>query len=319
LLTNNLLRKVLLEPAAYCDTLIAASGYVSGPMALRHVFGNAATGTAKLPSHVKVQVVYGMYSIEGVSRSDHKVFNNISAMNPNFQMLYYSGKPPLHAKIYAWLKSGEPTLAFVGSANYSVASFYGTWQECVAEADPVLAVEYVLDIIKSSVPSRDVRSPTIKTAYLVEGVPVDELSHPFDEMIERLECVNLPLFIEGAERIHQRAGLNWGQRPGRDPNQAYIPVPAVVALTGFFPPRGEWFTVLTDDGKTFECAIAQDNDKAIETPLSNAILGLYFRKRLGVPSGALVTLQDLDNYGRRHVRICKADESRYLMDFRQGD
>lgn len=61
------------------------------------------------------------------------------------------------------------------------------------------------------------------------------------------------------------------------------------------------------------CAVAQD--KAIHTTKSNSIFGKYFRERLNVPLGNFVVKQDLINYGRTDVKICKIDDETYFMDF----
>jgi len=48
--------------------------------------------------------------------------------------------------------------------------------------------------------------------------------------------VTLPLTTKrgGQIVVPQRSGLNWGQRPGRDPNQAYLSVPVEIQRSGFF-------------------------------------------------------------------------------------
>lgn len=131
--------------------------------------------------------------------------------------------------------------------------------------------------------------------------------------------MELPLTMKGTSEPHRRAGLNWGQRPGREPNQAYIPIPRNIHIDNpvFFPERGVEFNVITDDGESFICVVAQDNDKALETSHDNSILGKYFRKRLGVPFGAPVTEADLQNYGRNSVTIYKIDDGTFYLDFGQ--
>jgi hypothetical protein len=70
-----------------------------------------------------------------------------------------------------------------------------------------------------------------------------------------------------------------------------------------------------DDGEEFRCIRSQANGKAIETPDNNSILGLYFRKRLGVRSGYLVTINHLYNYGRTSVDIYYKNHLEYYLDF----
>lgn len=132
-----------------------------------------------------------------------------------------------------------------------------------------------------------------------------------------LPQVKLPLTPRYRGGMHNKAGLNWGQRKGREKNQAYIPVSIKVNRKhpDFFPDRAVEFNMITDDGERFICVIAQQNRKAIETSRDNSILGKYFRKRLGVPLDQKVTREDLDKYGRDYVTIYKVDQKTYFMDF----
>ena len=136
-------------------------------------------------------------------------------------------------------------------------------------------------------------------------------------MTSKSESVSLPLTsrIKGEEVVPQKSGLNWGQRPGRDENQAYLAVPAYIQRSGFFPDRGEPFIVECDDGEVLKCVRSQDNGKAIETTGNNAILGIYFRKRLGVRPGYLVTIDHLYRYGRISVDIRYINDYKYYLDF----
>lgn len=47
----------------------------------------------------------------------------------------------------------------------------------------------------------------------------------------------------------------------------------------------------------------------------HALLGEYFRNRLGLANGAYVTAADLRSYGRTDVTFIKIDEEHYYMDF----
>lgn len=79
---------------------------------------------------------------------------------------------------------------------------------------------------------------------------------------------------------------------------------------------------LTDDRRSLLLRVEQQNDKAITTPISNALLGEYFRNRLGLAYGEYVTKQHLLNYGRTDVVFYKIDDEQFYMDFSvdwQGD
>ena len=112
-----------------------------------------------------------------------------------------------------------------------------------------------------------------------------------------------------------KSGINWGQRKGRNPNQAYIPLPAKIARSGFFPLNKQHFTVITDDHHQLILRVEQAGDKAITTPLSNAQLGEYFRNRLNLANGAFISKSDLEKYGRSDITFYKLDDEQYYMDF----
>lgn len=129
--------------------------------------------------------------------------------------------------------------------------------------------------------------------------------------------VTLPLTTKRAGQVvvPQRSGLNWGQRPGREPNQAYLSVPVEIQRSGFFPDRGEEFIIECDDGFTMKCVRCQDNGKAIESPTDNSIIGTYFRNRLGVRHGHMVTVKHLNAYGRTSVDIHYRNDYFFYLDF----
>lgn len=131
------------------------------------------------------------------------------------------------------------------------------------------------------------------------------------------QIISLPLTakIKGIDMVPQRSGLNWGQRPGREPNQAYLAVPVEIQRSDFLPHRGEEFLIECDDGEILKCVVAQANGKAIETCGNNAILGLYFRRRLSVRPGYLVTIDHLYRYGRLSIELEFINNYRYFLDF----
>ena len=136
------------------------------------------------------------------------------------------------------------------------------------------------------------------------------------EILHLHRCVYLPLVDRGG-KVPDSSGLNWGQRGVRDPDEAYISIPSKIrnGYPGFFPSIGERFELMTDDGQSLVGVRAQDDGKALETPEGNAILGRYFRNRLGVPPGQPVTAADLHAYGRLDVGFTKVGERRYWMEF----
>lgn len=137
------------------------------------------------------------------------------------------------------------------------------------------------------------------------------------ENLKSSNFVTIPLttLVRGKERVPYRSGLNWGQRPKRDENQAYLSIPAEVQRNGFFPAKGEEFSVFCDDGTEMICVRAQQNGKALHSKPNNSILGLYFRGRLELEPGELVIVQHLLRYGRTSLDFHKRDGAPYFLDF----
>ena len=132
-----------------------------------------------------------------------------------------------------------------------------------------------------------------------------------------MSLISLSLVSKKKNEIYvpRSSGLNWGQRPGRDRNQGYIPIPIEYQQSDFFPLLGVRFKVTCDDNFVFIAVRAQANGKALESPENNAIIGAYFRMRLGVPSEDLVTIEHLRAYGRSSVDIKKISDDDYFLNF----
>ena len=135
------------------------------------------------------------------------------------------------------------------------------------------------------------------------------------EWIEPNKVLRLSLLSKKTGETHNRDGLNWGQRPGRNPDQAVIPIRGEARREGFLPDRGFTFSLLTDDGYSMDCTVQQDGRKAVSTTKNNSEIGQYFRKRLGIEKGEFVTRQHLENYGRSDVIIKKIDDETFMLDF----
>lgn len=233
-------------------------------------------------------------------------------------------KPSVHSKLYIWLKNGNPFKAYIGSANYTQTAFLESKgnREIVSEIECYNCLDYFNMIERDSIYCN---FSTIEDSIRIinDKKYFEKYALVKDDMPElagsSFSSVKVSLLDRHGE-IHNKAGLNWGQREGRDKNQAYLQLPSNVYRSDFFPIRSVHFTVLTDDNKTIICTRAQKDTQghAIETPHNNSILGEYFRHRLGLPSGAFVKKSDLLKYGRTDVEFYKIDDENYFMDFSVG-
>jgi hypothetical protein len=64
--------------------------------------------------------------------------------------------------------------------------------------------------------------------------------------------------------------------------------------------------------------VAQDGDKAIETPESNAILGRFIRSQIGLGSGEFITPDALRRANATQYRLFRIDDDTYAIEFHSG-
>ena len=299
MLISDLFNKVLIEPAKEgANELNILAGYASASMADKHI-----ASLININNEISINLIVGMTKI-GINKIQHKAFQKLTNSNSLFSCNYLVEDNPCHAKVFIWLKNNQPDKAFVGSANYTITGFGDNQTECLVSVDPKLAKDFYDDVFKYCKPCNclDIESD------------ITIIEPRYDRIKEdKKDFVVLPLTDTRTGETHARAGLNWGQRNGRERNQAYIPIPSDKKY--FFPPHGERFTVLTDDDESFIMVVAQDGSKALHSTESNSLIGLYFRNRMGLESGVFVNIEDLDNYGRKDVGFYRIDSDTYRMDF----
>lgn len=324
MLTRNLFKKVLLDPARNADTLVIVAGYAS-PMMVKEHF-------EKLPAGVNVQLLVGMTSIEGIKRLSHQAFKKLEEedLRGRFECRYIANLPAVHSKAYVWLKDGRPRTAFIGSANYSKEAFLYR-RELLVPADAAATARYCASLRADSISclAADLadrvrlteferRQPTHRAPRPIRaaGAPRPVARPEFSPDAESVRVSLLMTKGPNLGEVGRHSGLNWSQRPERRrKDEAYIPIPSALGKSGFFPPKAQPFILVTDDGQAIDAVIAQDGNKAIHSHKDNSIIGRYFRRRLGLADDARITRADLERYGRTDVVFQKSADDTYLMDF----
>lgn len=320
---DNLREEVLINPVKKgADHLKIITGYATPLMAGWHI--QRLNDLMLQP--VKIDLLVGMTVLDGLHTSIHngfieavKRYNELPGYSNLCCSYAYKGIP-VHSKIYIWEKSGQVVDVFIGSANYTQTAFNPKKQlECIERSNDFnRAVMIYEQLERNSIfcTSGELEEFVQLNNNLSQLALAEEIS---GGNIEK-NRVTLSLLSKTGE-VGKRSGLNWGQRENREPNQAYIPLPAEISRTGFFPvkqpdeTKAPHFTVITDDSKSLVLRVEQENNKAITTPENNSRIGEYFRNRLGLANGAPVTKEDLLRYGRTDVEFIKLDDEQYYMDF----
>ncbi|MCL2519089.1 MAG: NgoFVII family restriction endonuclease [Oscillospiraceae bacterium] len=317
---SNLYNDALIQPGREgANHLKIISGYASAAMAFHHLEELNQKGI-----NISISLLVGMCPSDGLSFSNHRGFQNIisSAYSKCFSCSYVYSKPSVHAKLYIWYKTGTFYKAFIGSPNYTQNAFSKNQREILSEIQDDHVSEYYNHIEKDSIYCNHADAEELVKIYNDKNY---YLKHPHEDTVaqifpktEGLEDIRVSLLCRKTGDVPRIGGLNWGQRPGREPNQAYLQLPPEVYKKDFFPKRPQHFTVVTDDSKSFICTRAQkdlNNGHAVETPHNNSLLGEYFRNRLGLQNGAKITKEDLLRYGRTDITFYKFDDENFLMDF----
>ncbi len=334
---NTLLDKKIFDRALIAPLLLnqklnnlnIVSGYASSAMGFHHLDTIGREYDRKL----NINLIYGMAKSDGITQSNHIGFQSLCKAEGdcNFSCSYLYRGEPVHAKIYIWCENETPVIAFTGSANYTQTAFLtSNRREVLTECNPNQAYDFYKSLSLDTIDCLDANtSKYLKVGFRFSHKNNDDSSlekikggSPVEIVEEKtsqyygLQKATLSL-VDRKGDLPIRSGLNWGQRPelGRDPNQAYLSVRGNLRKIDYFPPIGVHFTVLTDDGKILQCSRAQAGGKGIHTPHDNSEIGRYIRERLGVPSGKMVRLKDLEKYGRKTIDFYKLDDENFYMDF----
>ena len=143
------------------------------------------------------------------------------------------------------------------------------------------------------------------------------------ETIQPLDILEISLLKADGTETGYGSGVNWGIRKNgykRNRNQAYIPYNTADQRKGFFPsvnPDGTYpvFKVIIKGYGAFYMRQAQANGKGLHTPESNAVLGEWIRRQLGVPDGVYITKEMLENAGGTKVLFKKYDDGIYTLEY----
>ncbi|AGL02840.1 restriction endonuclease PLD domain-containing protein [Desulfoscipio gibsoniae] len=311
-----MVNQILIEPITRgAQQLLLLSGYATPTMASWHMMKIKELEI----NPIDIKLIVGMTNYDGLTIDAHEGFRQlVNAQNgsgfSSFQCQYICQGAPVHSKLYIWLKDDKPFEAYTGSANYTQAGFSTSRREYIVPCNPEGAFDYYNQVECDSIYCT--HSEVEDNIVFTPTHPVLESESEYTQALrgEGIEPIKLSLLARNGE-TGTRSGLNWGQRDGREPNQAYIGLPASIARSGFFPLEKQHFSVVTDDNKQLILRVEQQNDKAITTPMNNSLLGEYFRNRIGVANGAYIWRADLERYGRTDVDFYKLDDEHYYMDF----
>jgi hypothetical protein len=319
MLIENLFKPTLIDPviSGTANKLYIISGFASATFARRHL-----KELQKSNFNFDINLIIGM----PFAKNDHMAFLQLhDEFGERFKGYYLQNQPPVHCKVYSWYNNEIPTIGFSGSANYSQYGFFSEQQLNQLTNDDPIEIKNLFDqlLLRSTyIPNHHLVLPESHRLPQVMSVTPGGIIWEIPDKRVRIS------FLDRKGNLPEISGLNWGQRrskrisksgeihwDSREPNQAYLSLKGDARKEGFLPKRAFTFSLITDDGKSFDCAVAQDGRKAIHTNRNNSEIGIYIRNRIGVPLGSKITVEDLERYGRTDYTIEKIDDETFLLDF----
>lgn len=344
LLTNDLEYPILLAPALTsgmgCNKLRIITGYTDCERISTHLIAlhDGLTKNNKIyVNGIKIEIILGMVKGSGLTRRKHqeirKTIKRLQSIHgmPKISCRYISTGKEVHSKVYIWFNGATPTLAYCGSANYSMNAFQKR-RECMSECDARAAAQYYRLLKENTTDCFDARIEEIMhfsdlPDTAAEDVSPDNLENLcYDDYAGKtpIDSIRVSLLMTTGDVGHG-SGVNWGIRPNGTPrnrNQAYIPYNANDKKPGFFPERANptdkhcpLFKVITRETGAFYMRLAQDRDKGIQSADSNAIIGKWLRDKLGAADGEFITKEMLEQYGATSVVFKKYENDIYLLEF----
>ena len=306
--SESIVEKILFEPVfAGANRLCITTAHATPSMAswLLTTYAERDIGD------VSIELVIESVADDGIDYNSHEGFKELQreysgSGRGKFICSYLYQPPASNKNSYIWLQDEKPMQAFNCSYDFTQDSLLRMRRGSMNVRAAAYAYRHFGKII-----DRTIYCNHSEVEDYVVIRHTDSLLSTGGSSLE--SCVLS--FLTRTGEPGTKSGLNWGQRKKRNKNEAYIPLSREVARGGFFPLNNQHFLVVTDDHHTLQLRVEQQNDKAITTPSSNALLGEYFRNRLGLANGAYVSLDDLKSYGRTDVTFYKIDDEQYYMDF----
>jgi hypothetical protein len=302
---------------ANVDEFIIISGYL-GPIPVARL--------STLPFNVKVY--YGMYGEGGIGRGLHNNLLHTQANNNNINIAYSSSG--VHSKCYIWKYQGQIVQALIGSANFSTNGLTTPNREVLTIASPQAYID--LDSYIAYVDSISNNCNTITLGAQQAHAPLTNIQN-------NPNICNMTL-LDRSGNVPTASGINWGHGSGHvTPNDTYIAVRKdyIRSYPFLFPPKqaspiintqgrpqrhNDCIEIIWDDGTIMEGLLEGNQNenglnfpKQISSSPNKNIMGIYLRQRLGVPLGAIVTMQDLQNYGRTDISVSLIGAGVYSFDF----
>ena len=255
----------------------------------------------------------------------------------NLGMVYVSNTVKFHGKLYSFLNSkGRCFSALVGSSNlgslvksanrlYEVDCFFTDSESTslVSKSIDELLLKLGTPLSKlESITEFKAKNDLLENHDNVRKIPRDEYEKLLDSTAN--VCFDIPLKPTLKSNLNAYFGKGRVNKRGFEMPRPWYEVEVIVSNSisskdGY--PRNRSFTVLTDDGWSFECSTHGDYAKNFRSNADLTILGKWLKGRLedysALKIGEPVTEKVLKKYGNSTMKLtATSDPNIWLLDFK---
>jgi hypothetical protein len=298
-----------------------------------------------------VNLVIGMHYWEKFTKREYKAASEFDTYlrNSNRGCLKLVKAFKYHGKLYSWSDNtgvisgvvGSDNLSGITSANhsYEVSAIFNEHNEArkIKSFIDDLSRKSTVDLLQYEQDERGFRT----SLNLLEGhegvtkydpVKTVEISHCKTDISFQIPLKGVDLSLPRNSRDGSKSNLNYFFSKGRKtPSGRYLPRPwyevelipgkEITSLPNY-PKKQEPFTVVTEDGWTFDCSVqgGDDGKKNFRSLGDLQTLGMWIKGRMedeGVLDiGELVTTQTISNFGIKFLKLTKTSiNNTWFLEF----
>ncbi len=335
-ITDKNLNQVLLDLIEQSSKIIVASGYISND-AIVEIHRIVADDLDRIK---ELSIFIGMHYIEGFTKNQYCscVKLNQLLLEKGVGAVYVSPNMSFHGKMYSFVSNEGEHTGLIGSANLSsfIKSIERTYETMfLAKNDETAKDIYDKNLqlfaalgvrIDEAEPLReeDFIQSKLDLSNLKGVTKIDELET--SKLLDQKSEYCFEIEIKPEEKSH----LNPFFGKGRENSRGFIvPRPwyeaeiivskSITSLEGY-PPKGEIFKVVTEDGWSFECVTQGTNSKNLRSVGSLSILGKWLKGNLELKgclqTGEKVTEKVFEDYGTNQLILrSTAQHDVWIMEF----
>ncbi|WP_121812978.1 restriction endonuclease PLD domain-containing protein [Mucilaginibacter kameinonensis] len=313
-----------------CADLKIASGYISSDslMDLKRVI--------ELNKRPTLELLIGMHYFDGFTENQYDaacILNDYLISN-NLGGVYIADTLKFHGKMYSFIMQDATKTAIIGSSNLgslfdNVTKQYET--DFLLKGDDSIVIHTSVKEIINRI-GAPLRSVTITdflkfNKLLDNNLAVEKVdSSDLEDIKDKRTSTYFDIEIKSEEKSNLNCYFGKGRDNGRYVKpRSWYEVEIIVSSTIFKQPgypRGETFTVFTDDGWSFRCTTNGSNYKNLRSKDDLKVLGKWIKGRLensgALRMGGQVTNEVIAKYGRSFMRLTATTEPNiWYLDYAQ--